>query len=51
MVAIDGNVDDDELAIIRRLDGIGKTEAWDAALRVWKTRPVERSAYLSLRVP
>lgn len=41
IVAADGDVDDDELAIIRRLDGSGRTDAWDAALRVWKTKSVE----------
>jgi len=41
MVAIDGDVDDDELAIIRRLDGSGKTDAWDSALKTWKMKPVE----------
>lgn len=37
MVAIDGEVDDDELAIIRRLDGSANTEAWEAAVKTWKT--------------
>lgn len=41
MVAIDGDVDDDELAIIRRLDGSGSTEAWEAAVRTWKMKSVE----------
>jgi uncharacterized tellurite resistance protein B-like protein len=41
MVAIDGDVDDDELAIIRRLDGSGKTDAWDSAVKVWKMKSVE----------
>ena len=40
MVAIDGDVDDDELAIIRRLDGSGRTDAWDAAVRLWKTKSI-----------
>ncbi len=41
MVAIDGDVDDDELAIIRRLDGSGRTDAWDSAVRAWKMKSVE----------
>jgi len=41
MVAIDGDVDDDELAIIRRLDGSGRTDAWDSAVKAWKMKSVE----------
>ncbi len=47
MVAIDGDVDDDELAIIRRLDGSGATDAWEAAVKVWKTKPVEECVSLA----
>lgn len=36
MVAIDGDVDDDELAVIRRLDGSASTLAWESAVRAWK---------------
>jgi uncharacterized tellurite resistance protein B-like protein len=36
MVAADGDVDDDELAVIRRIDGTGSTAAWEAAVKVWK---------------
>ena len=36
MVAADGDIDDDELAIIRRIDGAGNTAAWDAAVAVFK---------------
>lgn len=41
MVSIDGDVDDDELAIIRRLDGSGRTEAWDSAVSAWKMKSVD----------
>lgn len=41
MVAIDGDVDDDEMAIIRRLDGSGRTDDWDAAVKAWKTHSAE----------
>ena len=41
MVAIDGDVDDDESAIIRRLDGSGKTDAWDSAVKAYKTNSLE----------
>lgn len=40
MVAIDGDVDDDELAVIRRLDGSGSTTAWEAALKTYKMKSV-----------
>lgn len=38
MVSADGDVDDDELAVIRRLDGPRSTEAWEAAVKTWKAR-------------
>lgn len=38
MVSADGDVDDDELAIIRRLDGSGTTVAWETAVKTWKAR-------------
>lgn len=38
MVAIDGDVDDDELAVIRRLDGSGQTVAWDSAVKTYKMK-------------
>ncbi len=41
MVAIDGDVDDDELAIIRRLDGSGKTTDWESAVKVWKSKNLD----------
>jgi len=36
MASADGEVDDDELAIVRRLDGHGSTENWDTAVRAFK---------------
>lgn len=35
MVGADGHIDDDEIAIIYRIDGDQRTDAWDQALRVW----------------
>lgn len=35
MVGADGHIDDDEIAIIYRIDGDQRTAAWDQALRVW----------------
>lgn len=36
MVAADGDIDDDEIAIIRRIDGPNNTDAWSKAFGVWK---------------
>lgn len=36
MIAADGDIDDDELAILRRIDGPRTTPAWDSALKAWK---------------
>lgn len=47
MVAIDGDVDDDELAIIRRLDGSGRTSDWDTAVKAWKMKSVEECITLA----
>lgn len=38
MVAADGDVDDDEIAVIRRLDGTSSTTAWEAALKTYKMK-------------
>lgn len=46
MVAIDGDVDDDEIAIIRRLDGSGETQDWNTALRAWNTKSIEECIQL-----
>jgi uncharacterized tellurite resistance protein B-like protein len=47
MVAIDGDVDDDELAIIRRLDGSGNTAAWEMAVKTWKAKTVQECIALA----
>jgi uncharacterized tellurite resistance protein B-like protein len=44
MVAADGDLDDDELAIIRRIDGNQTTSAWDAAVGVWKRHSLSECA-------
>ena len=36
MVAADGDLDDDEMAIIRRIDGEKSTPDWDKAKEAWK---------------
>ena len=43
MVAADGDIDDDELAIIRRIDGPSETADWSLAVEVWKqvSGPIE----------
>lgn len=41
MVAVDGDVDDDELAIIRRLDGSRTTDDWELAVKAWKMNSVQ----------
>lgn len=46
MTAIDGDIDDDEIAIIRRLDRSHRSDAWDAAVKAWKTRTVEECVTL-----
>lgn len=40
MVAADGDVDDNELAIIKRLDGSNQTKDWDTSLRAWRSKSV-----------
>jgi len=47
MTAIDGDIDNDEIAIIRRLDGSGKTDAWDSAVKAWKIKTVEECISLA----
>lgn len=49
MVAADGDVDDDELAIIRRIDGTGSTNAWNAAVAAWKRHSVGECADMVCR--
>lgn len=38
MTACDGDIDDDEIAIIRRLDGSRSTDDWEAAVKAWKLK-------------
>ena len=38
MVAIDGDIDDDEVAIIKRIDGGSVTPAWEQAVQAWKLK-------------
>lgn len=47
MAAIDGDADDDELAVIRRLDGSGRTDAWDSAVKAWKMKSLEECIQLA----
>lgn len=47
MVAIDGDIDDDEVAIIRRLDRNGKARDWETAVKAWKTQPLEKCISLA----
>lgn len=47
MVSADGDVDDDELAVIRRLDGSANTDAWEIAVRVWKAKSVQECVALA----
>lgn len=47
MVAIDGDIDDDEVAIIRRLDGGNRnTDDFNLALKTWKMKSVEECVQL-----
>ena len=41
MTAIDGDLDENEVAIINRLDGSTTSDAWDAAIQVWNNRHVD----------
>jgi uncharacterized tellurite resistance protein B-like protein len=36
MIAADGNIDDDEVAVVQRLDGPHITPDWNLALNAWK---------------
>jgi hypothetical protein len=47
MVAIDGDVDEDELAIVRRLDRGNGSDDWDAAFKTWKANDTESCVSLS----
>ena len=44
MIAIDGDIDDDEVAILRRMDrGNKDSKDWDEALKIWKSKNVSES--------
>lgn len=47
MTAIDGDIDDDEIAIIRRLDGNRQTDAWEAAVKAWKMKSIDECISLA----
>ena len=47
MVAIDGAVDDDELAIIQRLDRGGRRSDFDTAFKAWKIKSIEECVMLA----
>lgn len=36
MISCDGDIDDDELAIVRRLDGDRNTDNWNSAVKAYK---------------
>ena len=46
MIAIDGDVDDDELAILRRLDRDSSSGAFEKAFKVWKSQTIEECVRL-----
>ena len=41
ITAIDGELDDNEVAIINRLDGSTTSEDWNQAIAVWDMTPLE----------
>ncbi|MBP7242145.1 hypothetical protein [Amaricoccus sp.] len=41
MIAADGDIDDDEIAILRRIDGPRETPAWDNAVKAWKAHNLD----------
>lgn len=47
MITADGHVDDDELAIVRRLDGDNNTSDWENAKKVWKASSIEECIRVS----
>ena len=47
MVAIHGDVDEDELAVIRRLDGSGTTEALESALKTYRAKSIKECVDLA----
>jgi uncharacterized membrane protein YebE (DUF533 family) len=47
MTAIDGDIDDNEIAIIQRLDCSGSSTDWDAAVKAWKTNSIDNCVKLA----
>ena len=47
MVAVDGDVDDDELSIIQRLNRGGQTSDWNTAIKAWKTKTTDECIKLT----
>ncbi len=47
MVAIDGDIDEDEIAIIRRLDRGSRTNDWESAIKAWKLKSVKECMLLA----
>jgi uncharacterized tellurite resistance protein B-like protein len=41
MIAADGDIEDDEIAILRRIDGPHESPAWNNALKAWKKHNLE----------
>lgn len=41
ITAIDGELDKNEIAIINRLDGTTTSDAWDKAIAVWDSTPLD----------
>jgi tellurite resistance protein len=50
MIAADGDVDDDELAILRRIDGPRATPSWDSAQKAWKKHDFDECIALVAKV-
>lgn len=46
MVAADGNIEEDEIAILRRIDGPRASPAWDNALKTWKNHNIDECVRL-----
>ncbi len=46
MIAADGDIEDDEIAILRRIDGPHESPAWNKALKAWKKHNLEECVKL-----
>ena len=49
MIAADGNIDDDEMAIVRRLDGPEDTKEFQAAVTMWRRHDFDTCARCAVR--